>query len=53
MKDIKDIINEEIMNTDANYPEFGDHLRSISEDDDLDVKEEDDQIVIEKKEKES
>lgn len=31
MPSIKDIINEEIMSTVANYPEFGDRLRSISE----------------------
>jgi hypothetical protein len=31
MPTIIDIINEEIMNTVANYPLFGDHLRSISE----------------------
>ena len=31
MPSIKDIINEEIMTTVANYPQFGDRLRSISE----------------------
>jgi len=31
MSDIKSIINEEIMTTVANYPQFGDRLRSISE----------------------
>ncbi len=31
MLSLKDIINEEILNTVANYPEFGDRLDSISE----------------------
>lgn len=31
MSDIKKIINEEIMNTVANYPQFGQRLRSINE----------------------
>ncbi len=31
MPSIKDIINEEIMTTVANLPQFGDHLRSINE----------------------
>jgi len=31
MTNIKDIIKEEILNTVANYPLFGDHLRSINE----------------------
>jgi len=46
MLNILDIIKEEIMNTVANYPQFGDRLKSIDE---VGEANEDENVVINRK----